>query len=117
LSPKREDRVAPPPAEHEYDLKFTDSATIKGWEDLERQARANLCRAWEALRTEPRSRANPTRQHRLKGELGTGTYKGTVCERWQYEVTGGGRLWYLIDDDSRTVWLVYAGTGHPKLTD
>ncbi|MEU5153141.1 hypothetical protein [Glycomyces sp. NPDC021274] len=117
MSPKRGDRIAPPPTEHEYDLRFADAAAVKGWEDLERQVSANLRRAWDVLRTDPRSKTNPTRQHRLKGELGTGTCKGVVCERWQYEVTGGGRLWYLIDDDSRTVWLVFAGTGHPKLTD
>lgn len=117
MSPKRGDRVAPPPTEQEYDLRFADAAAVKGWEALERQASGNLRRAWDVLRTDPRSRANQTRQHRLKGELGSGTFRGTVCERWQYEVTGGGRLWYLIDDDSRTVWLVYAGTGHPKPTD
>jgi hypothetical protein len=109
--------VAPPPTEHEFDLRFADAAAVKGWEDLERQAGANLRRAWEAIRADPRSRTNPARQHRLKGGLGTGTSRGAACERWQYEVTGGGRLWYLIDDDSRTVWLVFAGTGHPKLTD
>jgi len=38
-------------------------------------------------------------------------------EQWQYEVTGGGRIWYLVDDATRTVWLTYAGTGHPKATD
>lgn len=117
MSPKRGDRVAPPPTEHEFDLRFADAAAVKGWEDLERQASANLRRAWEAIRADPRSRTNPARQHRLKGELGTGTFRGAACERWQYEVTGGGRLWYLIDENSRTVWLVFAGTGHPKLTD
>ncbi|MGW6196243.1 hypothetical protein ACWF0M_08850 [Kribbella sp. NPDC055110] len=38
-------------------------------------------------------------------------------EQWQYEVTGGGRIWYLVDVDQRTVWITYAGTGHPKATD
>jgi hypothetical protein len=104
LSPKRGDRVAPPPTELEYDLRFADAAAVKGWAVLEQ-------------RSDPRSRANPSRQHRLKGALGQGTWEGADCERWQYEVTGGGRLWYLIDDEARTVWLVYAGTGHPKATD
>jgi phosphoglycolate phosphatase-like HAD superfamily hydrolase len=36
---------------------------------------------------------------------------------WQYEVTGGGRIWYLIDDTRRTAWITYAGTGHPKAAD
>ncbi|WP_100449092.1 hypothetical protein [Glycomyces xiaoerkulensis] len=117
MSPKRGDRVAPPPTDREFDLRFADSAAVKGWEELERQAPGNLRRAWEELRTDHRSRTNPTRQHRLKGSLGLGTWKGGECERWQYEVTGGGRLWYLIDDESWTVWLTYAGTGHPKATD
>ena len=42
---------------------------------------------------------------------------GETMERWQYEVTGGGRIWYLIDDGRRTAWLVYADTGHPQATD
>ena len=28
-----------------------------------------------------------------------------------------GRIWYLVDDDAHTVWLVVAGPGHPKATD
>ncbi|GAB4008582.1 hypothetical protein GCM10029992_65360 [Glycomyces albus] len=117
MSPKRGDRIAPPPTGGEYDLRFADSAAVNGWAELERQAPGNLRRAWEELRTDPRSNRNPARQHRLKGDLGTGSWKGETCERWQYEVTGGGRLWYLIDEERRAVQLVYAGTGHPRLTD
>jgi hypothetical protein len=29
----------------------------------------------------------------------------------------GGRIWYLLDVERRTVWIVHAGTGHPKATD
>jgi len=32
-------------------------------------------------------------------------------------VTGSARVWYLIDDDRRTIWLVHAGPGHPKATE
>lgn len=28
-------------------------------------------------------------------------------EQWEYEVTSGGRVRYVIDDDNRTVWLIY----------
>jgi hypothetical protein len=38
-------------------------------------------------------------------------------EQWQYEVTGGGRIWYLIDPGKKTIWIRHAGTGHPKATD
>ncbi len=36
---------------------------------------------------------------------------------WQIEVTGGDRIWYLLDPDRRTVWVTEAGTGAPKKTD
>jgi hypothetical protein len=38
-------------------------------------------------------------------------------ERWEYEVTSGGRVRYVIDDGNRTVWLIYASPRHPKDTD
>ncbi|MFF1793521.1 hypothetical protein ACFVXQ_04675, partial [Kitasatospora sp. NPDC058263] len=59
----------------------------------------------------------PHRQHRLKGALGSGDFKGEQLERWQYEVTGGGRIWYLVDVAARTAWITYAGSGHPRATD
>ncbi len=117
MSPRRGDRAAPPPVGGEYDLRFASNRAGEGWEQLSRQAGGNLRRAYDAIRAAPRSAALPERQHRLKGDLGTGMWKGSQLERWQYEVTGGGRIWYLIDDATRTAWIVYAGTGHPKATD
>ena len=67
---------------------------------------------------DPRSRSAPERHHRLKGTLGTAVWKGEpLAGGWQYEVTGGGRIWYMIDDMRRIAWITYAGTGHPKATD
>ncbi|WP_207757304.1 hypothetical protein [Nonomuraea cypriaca] len=43
------------------------------------------------------------RQHRLKGVLGLVKVGGTALEQWQYEATSGGRLWYAIDDEQRTL--------------
>ena len=40
-----------------------------------------------------------------------------MLEQWQYEVTGGGRLWYCIDDGRHLVWLTDAMVGHPKVTE
>jgi hypothetical protein len=116
MSPKRGDRAAPPAIAGEYELRFAESAAADGWEQLARQASANLRRAYEALRADPRARTSPERQHRLKGSLASAHWKGQELERWQYEVTGGGRIWYLIDDERRTVWLTYTGTGHPRET-
>jgi hypothetical protein len=117
VSPKRGDRAAPPAVGAEYELRFASSDAADGWEHLARQAPGNLRRAFDALRADPRCATNPDRQHRLKGALGSAMLKGEQVERWQYEVTGGGRIWYLVDDRNRTVWLSYAGTGHPKATD
>jgi hypothetical protein len=36
---------------------------------------------------------------------------------WQIEVTGGGRVWYLVDREKSAIWIYYAGPGHPKATD
>lgn len=117
MSPRRGDRAAPPPAPGEYDLRFAGNDAAGGWEQLAAHAPGNLRRAFDAIRADPRSRSAPERQHRLKGSLGTGKWKGEAFERWQYEVTGGGRIWYLIDDTQRTAWITYAGTGHPKATE
>ncbi|MFB7128707.1 MULTISPECIES: hypothetical protein [unclassified Kitasatospora] len=117
MSPKRGDRAAPPPIGDEFDLRFASSEAADGWEQLARQAAGNLRRAFEAIRAAPRGVGNADRQHRLKGRLGSSAFKGQALECWQYEVTGGGRIWYLIDDANRTAWITYAGVGHPKATD
>jgi hypothetical protein len=57
------------------------------------------------------------RHHRLKGSLATGVVKGRALDRWQLEVTGAGRIWYLVDAQSNTVWIDHAGPGHPRATD
>jgi len=44
-------------------------------------------------------------------------HNGKDLEQWEYEVTSGGRVRYVIDDQARTVWLVYASPRHPKDTD
>ena len=67
-------------------------------------------------------RANPrppqdSRHHRLRHDLATRKVGAQELEQWQIEVTGGGRIWYVIDDEAHTVWLAGAGTGHPKKTD
>jgi hypothetical protein len=117
MSPRRGERAAPPPIGEEYDLRFASNQAAEGWEQLSRQAGGNQRRAFDAIRADPRSRSAPERHHRLKGSLGTATWKGEPLERWQYEVTGGGRIWYVIEDARRTAWITYAGTGHPKATD
>lgn len=113
--PKRKDRIAPPPAKDGWDFRFATSEAVKGWDEVCAAVPANARAAWEQITSEARNRDH--RQHRLKGGLGTRIVNGKTMEQWQYEVTSGGRLWYCIDDERRTVWLTDAMPGHPKVTE
>jgi len=53
----------------------------------------------------------------LPGKLGTTEVNGNAYEQWQYEVAGGGRVWYVIDEDKRRALITWASTGHPKQTE
>jgi hypothetical protein len=113
----RGDRAAPPAPDGHWEVRFADAASAKGWECLTQQAGENTYRAWIAMRTNPRPTIETPRHHRLKGGLAHGTHRGQTCEQWQFEVTGGGRIWYLLDTARVTCWITFAGTGHPRATD
>ncbi|MEU9237117.1 hypothetical protein [Streptomyces subrutilus] len=117
MSPKRGERAAPPPAGDEWDVRFANGEAAKGWEALGAQAPGNTRAAWQTMRTDPSPAARTERHHRLKGELAHGTHRGERMDRWQIEVTAGGRIWYLVDIERRTVWIDRASTSHPKATD
>jgi len=62
--------------------------------------------------------APPTaRHHRLKGGYAEDVFDGRRMPQWQIEVTAGGRIWYLLDVERRTVWITYASLRHPKVTE
>lgn len=117
MSPKRGDDVAPPPIDGEWRIRYAETDTVKGWRDLCSKARRNTRKAYETLRSDPDPAQYTARHHRLKGSLAYVITDGVRMAHWQYEVTGGGRIWYYIDVANHTVWLDYAGLGHPKATD
>lgn len=97
-------------------MRFRTSRAAKGWDELRQQAPGNTREAWLQMRRNPggdRSR----RHHPLKGVLATKQVNGKQLPQWQYEVTSGSRVWYLIDADEHIVWVQHAGTEHPKATD
>lgn len=112
---KRKDRVAPPAGPGQWELRFGTSAAVKGWENLCAQAPGPTSEAFDHLRTNPRAKSS--RQAQLKGDLATRKVQDRTLEQWQYEVTGGGRIWYVVDDDVHTLWITEAGVGHPSRTD
>jgi hypothetical protein len=109
--PKRRERVAAPPASGGCAFRFATNDAVKGGGN-----RSGLRR----VPGPPGSASRPTRdgatpgQHPLKGSLDSRTVNGVSMEQWQYEVSAGGRVWYCIDDDRRTVWMTDASVGHPK---
>jgi hypothetical protein len=86
-----------------------------GWDELLRQVPEAADRAWVSITGDPRW--TDSRQHRLKGNLSVVTVGDRCMEQWQFEVTAGGRIWYGIDDPTRTLWITQAGTAHPRQTD
>ncbi|MGI6876085.1 hypothetical protein [Amycolatopsis sp. 3B14] len=119
MSPKRGDPVAPPAIGGEWEIRFGTTEAVKGRHELEAAARGNLRKAWETMRTDPGpGPGKPTsRHHQLKGVLAHGTHQGRSLPRWQLEVTGAARVWYLLDEPRRTVWVQHAGVGHSEQTD
>lgn len=106
-----------PTGKGEWHVRHGSKETGRAWAELSntRQATA-LAHLYDRLVKDPRWRGDPERHHRLKGELGTGAHQGRVLERWQHEISGSGRVWFLIDDEQRTVWLIEVGAGHPRQT-
>lgn len=68
------------------------------------------------MRSNPRPRED-ARHTGLRGDLAWREFDGRKLEQWQIEVTGGGRILYLVDDDKHTAWVVVAAAGHPKATE
>lgn len=116
MSPKKGDRVSVPPLDG-WNVVYGTTEAVRGWEELCRAALGNIHRCLEALRTKPDSRDDWDRQHQLKGGLATREWKGSMLAQWEYEVTSGGRVRYLISPETRTVIVVYAAPRHPKDTE
>ena len=116
MSPKRRDRVAPPPVGDEWEVRFGASEAAKGWEALCAHATTNTRGAFELMRSNPRPPEDAT-HYRLRGELSTRTFGGRELEQWQIKVSSSGRIWYLPDDDDHTIWVIKASPAHPKETE
>ena len=109
----RGDEIQPP--QQQWRFRYGDRRAEQGWTQCVRQVRPNAAEAWNAIVSTPRQTSH--RQYRLKGSLSTGQQDGKTLEQWQYKITSGGRIWYLIDDETDTVWLAYASLSHPKATE
>lgn len=96
----------------EYEIRFGSSAASKGWTDLKATQLNALTDAWEFLTKTPLE--HTSRNHPLKGSLQHVSRDGVQHERWQYELTGGARIWFYVEDG--IVWLERVATKHPNET-
>lgn len=129
---RRGERLPRPTRKDERAVEAANERVAKEWDKLKAVAPNALADAWDLLTANPQ--AHSERMHRLKGNLANGQFEGRVLPQWQYEVTGGGRLWYLVDDPTnqgqakpvrkgrgpkpyRRVIIVEVHIGHPKDTE
>ena len=110
-------RVPAPATGQQWDLRFGNKKAASNWEKLCNVAAGNCATMHARLTADPRHAVNHNRHHRLGGELGTGKHAGQDLEQWQYEITGAGRVWFLIDDENKRVILSLVEQGHPSKTD
>jgi hypothetical protein len=96
----------------EHVLRFGTRSAETGWRDVVATQKNAAVDAWDRLTTEPRT-SNP-RCHQLRGELATIVRDGVEHDRWQYELTGGARIWYYVEE--RTVVVIDVFTAHPNQT-
>ena len=125
---RRGERLPRPTRSDEWELVAITAQAAKGWGELAAAEPNATARAYDQLSADPT--AHSERLHRLRGDYATGTYEGRSHERWQYEVTAAGRIWYFVDDPGpgarrpgrgprprRRVLVEAVFVGHPKATE
>lgn len=129
---RRGGRLPRPTRKDEWAIEAVSERVAKDWDKLAAVATNALADAWDRLAANPHMHSD--RMHRLKGGLATGEFEGRSLPRWQYEITGGGRIWYLVDDPTpggkkkparkgrgpmpyRRVLVEAVHIGHPKETE
>lgn len=100
-----------------WKLRWGKAKCEKQWAELRNSGFATKL-DWLArqLQQEPRWAGSQSRHHQLKGTLAAQEYGGETCERWQHEISGGGRVWFVIHDATQTVYIVLVSAGAPSRT-
>lgn len=129
----RQERIARPTKTEEWEVVAADKGVAEDWDRYANQEANALATAYDQLSTNPTEFSS--RQKKLEGKTyGTGAYGGKTYDRWQYEVTGGGRIFYFVDDPTsggtkkvertgrgprprRRVIVEAVHPGHPKGTE
>lgn len=125
---RRRERLTRPVRRDEWELVAITNQAAKEWAELEAVEANALARAYDQLTRDPA--AHSDRQHRMKGNYATGQHEGDTFDRWQYEVTAAGRIWYFVENPRpgpkrpsrgrrprRRVPVEAVFVGHPKATE
>lgn len=129
----RDEPVVRPLVRNEWQVTAADRGVAEDWDRWAKQEPNALAAAYDQVATNPTQFSS--RQRRLEGRtMGTGGYEGRTFDRRQYEVTAGGRIFYLVDDPTdggrrrperkgrrpkprRRVIIEAVHPGHPKQTE
>lgn len=86
----RDEPIVRPARTDEWQVVAADKGVAEDWDRWAKQEPNALAAAYDKLATEPTEFSS--RQRKLEGKaIGTGVYEGKTLDRWQYEVTSGGR--------------------------
>jgi hypothetical protein len=130
--PERGRRLPRPTRTDEWVIEAVSRSAADNWEKLCAAEPNAAAAAWDQIARNPT--AMSSRQARLKGSLSSGLFEGKTFDRWQYEVTAAGRVWYFVDDPTeggrrkpqrsgrgprprRRVLIEAVHIGHPKATE
>ena len=95
------------------------------WNEFANQASGECQRVYDQLSIDPLF-DDGDRQQRLVGEIGRVTFNNREYVRRQIDVTGGGRIWYFVEEvpfgsgqKSRLgkVFIDTVAFGHPKVSE
>ena len=109
---KKKGSVPRPVKTSEFVIQLATIGAEGGWRDICATQKNAVADAWDRLTKTPLQ--SDTKCHQLKGELATFDRAGIKHARWQYELTGGARIWFYVD--GRTVNIVEVFTHHPNQT-
>jgi hypothetical protein len=129
----RDEPIVRPTRTDEWQVMAADKGVAEEWDRWAKQEPNALAAAYDKLASAP-TEFSP-RQRKLEGRtMGSGVYEGKTLDRWQYEVTSGGRIFYLVDDPTdggrrrperkgrgarprRRIIIEAVHPGHPKQTE
>lgn len=101
-----------PPGKFVYRIHGKNRSVETQWASLCSSHQGNARRCYDHLARTPKEA--PIDVGRV-GQLTGDHFEGRGI--WQYEVGGGARVWYKVDEERHVVTIVRASVGHPKETE